>query len=106
MAVVLTEEYVFQMSGAEGGQGGALVIGKITLDSAYPTNGSVIDPPGGVDYIEMVVGGGSVSTKYDVANKKLLCYASNGAAPALLAEVANTTNISANVCSFVAIRPA
>ena len=106
MAVSLTEEYVFPQSDPQGGQTGALVIGTITLDSSYPTGGSVIDPPGGVDYIEMVVAGGTVSTRYDKANKKLLAYASNGAAPAVLAEVANTTNISANVCSYFAVRPA
>lgn len=105
MAVALTEEYVWNLSGAEGGQGGALVIGKITLDTSYPTNGSVIDPPGGVDYIEMVVAGGPVSTKYDVANKKLVCYGTAVSATGLT-EIANTTNLSTITGSYTAVRPA
>ena len=100
MAATITETKVISQ-----GQSDALVYGTIALDSSYPTGGYALDPPGSTDYEQLVANAPTLACWYDQANKKLKCYASNGAAPALLAEVANTTSLATVVVDFIAIRP-
>jgi hypothetical protein len=99
MAAVVSEQYVLQQEGAE-----AIVFGTITLDTSYPTGGSAIDTTGSVDFTRLVVSGGPVSCKYDLANKKLLCYGTAVSASGLT-EIANAVNLSGIVADFVGVRP-
>jgi len=82
------------------------VWGTIAFGSSYPTGGYVLGTTGDVDFLEVIVNAGSVSCRYDRANKKLLCYLSNGASPALLAQAPNTTDLSSITAAvFYGIRP-
>lgn len=89
------------------GEGGIThVFGTLAMDNSYPTGGEAIGTTGDVDFLYFFAQAGSVSMTYDRANKKIKAYASNGAAPALLAEVANTTDLSAiTAAPFYGIRP-
>jgi hypothetical protein len=105
MAATLVETKVIQLSQSE-----ALVFGTVTGDSSYPTGGYALDPPGSTDYESFVASPSGGTTAASVAGwvpgtKKLMAYGSNGAAPAQLVEIANTTNLSAQVWEFVAVRP-
>jgi hypothetical protein len=105
MAATLVETKVIPI-----GQSESLVFGTITGDSSYPTGGYALDPPGddglrvaGVLAFGRDDGGergglGAVDEEADGVRP-------NGAAPAQLVEIANTTNLSAQVWEFVAVRP-
>jgi hypothetical protein len=101
MSAVVTVEYEVP------GEGGIThVYGTLAMDSSYPTGGEPIATTGDVDFLYFFCQAGSVSMTYDRANKKVLAYASNGAAPALLDQVADTTNLSAiTAAPFYGIRP-
>lgn len=105
MAATLVETKVIQIGANE-----ALVYGTITGDSSYPTGGYALNPPGDIDYESLVAApaGGTTAASaagWVVSTKKLMAYGSNGAAPAQLVEIANTTNLSAQVWAFIAVRP-
>lgn len=105
MAATLVETKVIPI-----GQSEALVFGTITGDASYPTGGYALNPPGDIDYEGLVASPSGGTTAASVAGwvpatKKLMAYGSNGAAPAQLVEIANTTNLSAQVWEFVATRP-
>src|SRR5438046_1009591 len=85
---------------------------KVTPDSSYPTAGYAISANSlGLSEILGVVPLGLDATvqtsgivwQYNIQTGKLQAFASNGAAPALLAEVANTTDLSAKVFHFLVI---
>lgn len=100
MAATITETKVLPQ-----GQSDALVYGTIALDASYPTGGYTLDPPGSTDYEQLVANAPTVACYYNQGTKKLQVYGSNGAAPALLAEVANTTSLATVVVDFIAVRP-
>lgn len=105
MAATLVETKVIQLSQSE-----SLVYGTITGDSSYPTGGYTLNPPGDTEYESLVCSPSGGTTAASVggwvpSTKKLMAYGSNGAAPAQLVEIANATNLSAQVWEFQAIRP-
>lgn len=105
MAATLVETKVIPI-----GQSESLVFGTITGDASYPTGGYALNPPGDTDYESLVASpsGGITAAApcgWVPATKKLMAYGSNGAAPALLVEVANTTSLATHVWEFVAVRP-
>lgn len=101
MSAVITVEYEVP------GEGGLThVYGTVAMDNSYPTGGEPIATTGDVDFLHFFAQAGSVSMRYDRANKKVLAYGSNGAAPALLAEIANTTDLSSiTAAPFYGLRP-
>jgi len=101
MAATITVEYELP------GEGGlTFVLGTLAMDNSYPTGGEPIATTGDVDFLYFFAQSGNTSMTYDRANKKVKAYASNGAAPALLAEVANTTDLSSiTAAPFIGVRP-
>ena len=88
---------------------GRVVIADVTFDSAYPAGGEPYTPAdfglNTVDLLHCEAAFGSSTTAYvvraDHANKKLMLFNSNGAAPAALLETA-TTNQAATVVRVMA----
>lgn len=75
----------------------------VTGDTSYPTGGYAVTPatylPTGarlITVVPLMTGGGFVP-QWDNTNSKIKLFSSNGAAPAALAEVANTTNVTTAV---------
>lgn len=84
------------------------VTGTITFDSSYPTGGeplsvSNIKLSSKVEFIQVSPADGYVF-EYDYSNGKVIAYdtTSDATAPAPGKEVANTTDLSAVVCNFIA----
>jgi hypothetical protein len=105
MAVTLVEEIVIPLSESAGL---ALVFGTITFDSTYPSGGEVIDAPGDRDYLKLWDCGSTAGVyvpRYDAANKKLRMLSPTTAQTTGLVET-TTTDLSAQIVSFGAIRPA
>jgi hypothetical protein len=103
MAAVASEELVLPV-----GNSRVLVFGKITLDSTYPAGGEVIDVTGDRDY-EYAWDCGSTGSlyafKYDAANKKLRVLSPTTAQATGMTET-STTDLSAQVINYGAVRPA
>lgn len=103
MAIVVTETKVIPI-----GQSDALVFGTITGDTSYPSpGGTTVDAPGDRDYEVMAFAGGAGGhvPVYDAPNKKLKVYWTGAGLSAVLAEVTNATNLSAQSFPFIALRP-
>lgn len=103
MAVTLIEEKVISI-----GQDEALVFGTIQFDSTYPAGGEVIDAPGDRDYEKLWPTGcatGGYYPVYDPAAKKLKMYSPTTAQATGQTET-STTDLSAQIVHFAAIRPA
>jgi hypothetical protein len=103
MAATVVEQGVIPI-----GQSEALVFGTITFDSTYPAGGEVIDAPVSErDYEFLWPAGcttGGYVPVYDSANRKLKMYSPTTAQATGLTET-STTDLSAQVVSFGAIRP-
>lgn len=117
MAVAFTS-FVDQYSGyAESGR--RFIFGEMNGDTSYPTGGSVVTPqsfpvvsdpvtsktlyPAPAQLDQLIIGistDGTVIAMYDFVTSKVKCFSTN-AAPVV--EVANATNLSAKLFTFVAI---
>lgn len=102
MAATLVEEVVIPI-----GQSKALVLGTVTGDSSYPSNGWALDAPGDLGYSKFIPagGGGGYVGQWDKTNQKLKAFRQSAATSALT-EVPNTTDLSAVAFDFIAVRPA
>ena len=86
----------------------AMVTGKITFDSSYPTGGEALDlskhMPNEIEFISFESDDGYIF-QYDRTNKKILAYYFdyNAGADGAAIEVANTTDLSAVVIRFFAV---
>lgn len=103
MAATVVETIVQPISGTH-----ALVFGSITFDSTYPAGGEVIDAPGDRDYEFLWPCGttaGLYMAAYDPAGKKLRMLSPTTAQATGMTET-STTDLSAQVVFFGAIRPA
>jgi hypothetical protein len=87
-----------------------IVLGTITFDSSYPTGGEAIAASDfGLTAIEAMFFSSDVLAattalsvlSYDRTTGKVRAVGSNGAAPAQLVEIANTTDLSAQISRVV-----
>jgi hypothetical protein len=84
-----------------------MVYGQITFDSSYPTNGEAVvygDFKFGLELAHLQTEGASTNgyvSQWDKATGKIQMYEA-GADAAALDEVANTTDLSAELVNFIA----
>jgi hypothetical protein len=102
MAVTLTETKVIELTQSE-----ALVLGTVQFDSTYPAGGEVVDAPGDRDYEFFAPAGsatGGYVPVYDPGARKLKMYSPTTAQATGLTET-STTDLSAQIIFFIAVRP-
>ncbi len=110
MALVLRINQKSDIGGpaAQGGDRLAIMVGEIDFDSSYPTGGEALDLSGWIKsllFIQFESMGGYVF-RYDHTNSKVMAYwgDNDNAAHAVLAEVTDTTDLSALVgVKFLAV---
>lgn len=102
MAVTLVEEFCVPI-----GQSMALCGGTVTMDSSHLAAGEAVDAVGDIGYRKFAIagGGGGYLGVWDKAAQKILVYRQTAATGALVA-VPDTTDLSAVVFDFLAVRPA
>ncbi len=102
MAVTLVEEMSIPI-----GQSKALCFGTVTMDSSHLAAGEAVDAVGDIGYQKFAIagGGGGYLGVWDKAAQKILVYRQSAATSALTA-VPDTTDLSAVVFDFIAVRPA
>jgi hypothetical protein len=100
MAISVSEKVVFATAGRQ-----TLVMGKITMDSSYPTNGEAVTAADfGFKRLNHVLCGASETGyvfAFDDSASKIKAFEA-GADGAALDEVANTTDLSASHFVFLA----
>ena len=102
MAAVLTETRAIPI-----GQSQALCFGQIALDNSFLAAGEFVDAIGDIGYSDLWITGASSGYlgSWDAVNQKLLMFRQTAATGALVA-VPDTTDLSAVVVRYGAIRPA